>query len=288
MGFYPPASLVRDAQRHAVDVLPPDVGRSDALCTLEGGSVRVGLGYIRGVGEIPARALVEEREAGGPFRTVQDLAQRAPLDRPALEALAASGACDGFGWPRRQLLWRLGLAPRAVRVARDSVQLALPLEPQTTVPDLPELTEWEQMLTDYRLTSLSVDRHPMELLRSHLPAGTVSAAELAKVGNGEEIAVAGLVIARQRPQTANGVVFMLLEDEHAQVNLIVPPSVYDRHRASVRGEPLVLARGRYELNGRNRNVVVSELVSLAGLARRAAGDAEVRSSLPSAHSFGRR
>ena len=288
MGFYPPASLVRDAQRHAVEVLPPDVGRSDALCTLEGGSVRVGLGYIRGVGEAPARALVDEREAGGPFRTVQDLAQRAPLDRPALEALAASGACDSFGWPRRQLLWRLGLAPRAVRVARDSVQLALPLEPQTTVPDLPELTEWEQMLTDYRLTSLSVDRHPMELLRSHLPAGTVSAGELAKVGSGEEIAVAGLVIARQRPQTANGVVFMLLEDEHAQVNLIVPPSVYDRHRASVRGEPLVLARGRYELNGRNRNVVVSELVSLAGLARRAAGDAEVRSSLPSAHSFGRR
>jgi error-prone DNA polymerase len=288
MGFYPPASLVRDAQRRDVEVLPPDIARSDALCTLEGDSVRVGLAYIRGVGEDAARALVGEREAGGSFRTVQDLAQRAPLDRPALEALAASGACDSFGWPRRQLLWRLGLAPRAVRVARDSVQLALPLEPQTVVPDLPELSEWEQMLADYRLTSLSVDRHPMELLRSHLPAGTVSAGELATVGNGEKVAVAGLVIARQRPQTANGVVFMLLEDEHAQVNLIVPPAVYDRHRASVRGEPLVLARGRYELNGRNRNVVVSELVSLGGLARRAAGDAEVRSSLPSAHSFGRR
>ena len=288
MGFYPPASLVRDAQRRDVEVLPPDIARSDALCTLEGDSVRVGLAYIRGVGEDAARAVVEEREAGGSFRTVQDLAQRAPLDRPALEALAASGACDSFGWPRRQLLWRLGLAPRAVRVARDSVQLALPLEPQTVVPDLPELSEWEQMLADYRLTSLSVDRHPMELLRSHLPAGTVSAGELATVGNGEKVAVAGLVIARQRPQTANGVVFMLLEDEHAQVNLIVPPAVYDRHRASVRGEPLVLARGRYELNGRNRNVVVSELVSLGGLARRAAGDAEVRSSLPSAHSFGRR
>ena len=288
MGFYPPASLVRDAQRRDVEVLPPDIARSDALCTLEGDSVRVGLAYIRGVGEDAARAVVEEHEAGGSFRTVQDLAQRAPLDRPALEALAASGACDSFGWPRRQLLWRLGLAPRAVRVARDSVQLALPLEPQTVVPDLPELSEWEQMLADYRLTSLSVDRHPMELLRSHLPAGTVSAGELATVGNGEKVAVAGLVIARQRPQTANGVVFMLLEDEHAQVNLIVPPAVYDRHRASVRGEPLVLARGRYELNGRNRNVVVSELVSLGGLARRAAGDAEVRSSLPSAHSFGRR
>jgi error-prone DNA polymerase len=288
MGFYPPASLVRDAQRRNVEVLPPDVGRSDALCTLEHDSVRVGLAYIRGMGEEAARAFVAERELGGPFRSVQDLAQRAPLERPALEALAASGACDGFGWPRRQLLWRLGLAPRAVRVARDSVQLALPLEPQTIVPELPEQSEWEQMLADYRLTSLSVDRHPLELLRQHLPAGVLSTAELAEAENGEQVAVAGLVIARQRPETANGIVFMLLEDEHAQVNLIVPPNVYDRHRSSVRGEPLVLARGRYEVNGSNRNVVVAELVSLAGLARRAAGDAEVRSSLPSAHSFGRR
>jgi error-prone DNA polymerase len=289
MGFYPPTSLVRDGQRRGVGVLPPDVNASGATCSLEGDAVRVGLAYVKGVGEEPAHALVAEREENGPFRTVQDLAVRAPVDRAALEALAASGACDAFGWPRRQLLWRLGLAPRAASVhARNAVQLALPLEPQTEIPELPEQTAWERMLADYRLTSVSIDTHPLDLLRSHLPAGVLSSLELDRLEDGAEVSVAGLVVARQRPATANGIVFMLLEDEHAQINLIVPPPVYERHRAAVRSEPLVLARGRYEVNGRNRNVVVFELVSLSPLARRAANDAEVRSSLPSGHSFGRR
>ena len=206
-----------------------------------------------------------------------------------MEALAASGACDSFGWPRRQLLWRLGLATRSTGATRGAeAQLALPLEPQTEIPVLPEQSPWERMLADYRLTSLSVDTHPLDLLRPHLPAGVSSSLELGGLENGTEVSVAGLVVARQRPSTANGVVFMLLEDEHAQINLIVPPAVYDRYRAAVRGEPLVLARGRYEVNGRNRNVVVFELVSLGPLARRAANDAEVRSSLPSGHNFGRR
>jgi error-prone DNA polymerase len=289
MGFYPPTSLVRDGQRRGVGVLPPDVNASGATCSLERDAVRVGLAYVKSVGEEPARALVAEREANGPFRTVQDLAVRAPVDRPALEALAASGACDGFGWPRRQLLWRLGLAPRSTGPARGvESQLALPLEPQTEIPELPEQTAWERMLADYRLTSVSVDTHPLDLLRPHLPADVVSSIELGRLEDGTEVSVAGLVVARQRPATANGIVFMLLEDEHAQINLIVPPPVYERHRAAVRGEPLVLARGRYEVNGRNRNVVVFELVSLGPLARRAANDAEVRSSLPSGHNFGRR
>jgi error-prone DNA polymerase len=289
MGFYPPASLVRDGQRRSVEVLPPDVNVSAATCTLERGAVRVGLAYVKGVGEEPAQALVGEREKAGSFRTVQDLAVRAPVDRAALEALAASGACDSFGWPRRQLLWRLGLAPRAASgPARSAVQLALPLEPQTEIPELPEQSPWERMLADYRLTSLSVDTHPLDLLRPHLPAGVVSSLELGGLEDGAEVSVAGLVVARQRPSTANGVVFMLLEDECAQMNIIVPPPVYDRYRAAVRGEPLLLARGRYEVNGRNRNIVAFELASLGPLARRAANDAEVRSSLPSGHSFGRR
>ena len=102
------------------------------------------------------------------------------------------------------------------------------------------------------------------------------------------MAIAGLVVARQRPATANGVVFLLLEDEHGQVNLIVPPQVYDRYRALVRGEPLLLARGRFERIDRNRNVLVAELSSLAPLARRVANDAEVRGAMPAAHHFGGR
>jgi error-prone DNA polymerase len=97
-----------------------------------------------------------------------------------------------------------------------------------------------------------------------------------------------MAIARQRPATANGVVFMLLEDEHGQVNLVVPPPVYERYRAVVRGEPLLLARGTFERRDRNRNLVVSELESLAPLARRVANEAEVSSALPPAHHFGHR
>ena len=290
MGFYPPASLVRDAQRRGVEVLPPDVNLSAARCRLRTGAVRVGLGYVKGLGETPAVALVEEREAGGAFGSVADLARRAPLDRPALEALVASGACDSFGWPRRQLLWRLGLAPRSASTGDggESRQLALPLEPTSEIPELTEQTPWERMLADYRLTSLSVGLHPLELLRPHLPGEVLSSAELEEAPHGARVAVAGLAVARQRPATASGVVFMLIEDEHGQVNLIVPPPVYDRYRALVRGEPLLLARGRFERIDRNRNVLVSELVSLAPLARRVADDAEVRGAMPAAHHFGTR
>jgi error-prone DNA polymerase len=290
MGFYPPASLVRDAQRHCVEVLPPDVNQSADKCRIEGDAVRVGLGYIKGLSEEPAKAFVEERERGGSFRSVVELAQRAPLDRPALEALVVSGACDSFGWPRRQLLWRLGLAPRSASVgARGSErQLALPLEPTSEIPDLMEQTPWERMLADYRLTSLSVGTHPLELLRPHLPGEVVTSLELQELENKAPVAIAGLVIARQRPATANGIVFMLLEDEHGQVNLVVPPPVYESHRALVRGEPLLLARGRYERYERNRNVVVEEFVTLGPLARRAAYEAEVVAAMPRAHHFGGR
>ncbi|MET1008664.1 MAG: error-prone DNA polymerase, partial [Gaiellaceae bacterium] len=290
MGFYPPASLVRDAQRRGVEVLPPDVNRSAAKCRLQHGLVRVGLGYVKGLGETPAAALVEERETGGAYGSVADLARRAPLDRPGLEALVASGACDSFGWPRRQLLWRLGLVPRSTSAGDggESRQLALPLEPTSEIPELAEQTPWERMLADYRLTSLSVGLHPLELLRPHLPGEVLSSAELEEAVHGARVAVAGLAVARQRPATASGVVFMLIEDEHGQVNLIVPPPVYDRFRALVRGEPLLLARGRFERIDRNRNVLVSELVSLSPLARRVADDAEVRGAMPAAHHFGSR
>jgi error-prone DNA polymerase len=289
MGFYPPASLVRDAQRRGVEVLPPDVNRSAAGCRIQAGAVRVGLGYIKGLGEAPAVALVAEREESGVFGSVADLARRAPLDRPALEALVASGACDSFGWPRRQLLWRLGLTPRPTSAARGTnKQLALPLEPTSEIPELAEQTPWERMLADYSLTSLSVGLHPLELLRPHLPGEVLSSLELEEAAHGSRVAIAGLVVARQRPATASGVVFLLLEDEHGQMNLIVPPPVYDRYRALVRGEPLLLARGRFERIERNRNVLVSDFASLAPLARRVADDAEVRGAMPAAHHFGGR
>jgi error-prone DNA polymerase len=283
MGFYPPSSLVRDAQRRSVEVGPPHVNASAARCTVQDGSVRIGLGYIRGIGEAEAEALASDQ----PYSGVADLARRASAGTDALEALVASGACDEWG-PRRELLWRLGVTPRGETAAGGARQLALPLEPTAEIPTLSPQTNWEQMLADYRHTGISVGLHPLALLRPELPPACVASNELHDVAHGARVEVAGLAVARQRPSTAKGIVFMLLEDEHGQMNLIIPPPVYDAHRAIVRGEPLLLARGRFERVGRNENVLVDELESLGPLARRAANDAEVRAALPGAHHFGHR
>jgi error-prone DNA polymerase len=287
MGFYPPATLVRDGQRRGVETRPPDVNLSEAGCTIEEGAVRVGLKYVTGLGEDDAEAVAAQR----PYSSVRELAQRTGLSQDELRALAESGACDCFCLPRRELLWQLGLVPRPASVpgtGGEAKQLALPLEPTVETPELPEPTVWERMLTDYRTTSLSVGFHPLELLRPHLPRGTLSSEQLRGLAHGENVQFAGLVVARQRPATANGVVFMLLEDERAQVNLIVMPQVYERFRAMVRSEPLLLVRGRYEHADRNRNILVAELASLAPLARSLTDGADVHAALPRAHHFGHR
>jgi error-prone DNA polymerase len=291
MGFYPPATLVRDWVRHGIEVRPPDLSRSVARCEIEEDAIRIGLKYVQGLSEDGAEALVEERDRNGPYSSLRDLAQRVTVREDELRALVESGACDCFGLRRRELLWQLGLVPRPASVpgtGGEAKQLALPLEPTVATPELPEPTVWERMLADYRTTSLSVGVHPLELLRPHLPPGTLSSEELLVQPNRAQVQVAGLVVARQRPATANGVVFMLLEDEFAQVNLIVPPTTYERYRAVVRGEPLLLARGRFEHENRTRNVLVRELVSLAPLARRLTDEADVHASLPRAHHFGHR
>ncbi len=287
MGFYPPASLVRDAQRRGVEVRPPHVNLSEARCSIEKGAVRIGLEYIASIGEDDAKALAE----AAPFESVVELAQRTSLSHDGLESLIASGACDSLGQSRRALLWELGLVPRSQNVpgsGGEERQLALPLDPTAETPELRAPTEWEEMLANYRQTSLSVDVHPMELLRPHLPAGVLSSHELCLAPDRARVAVAGMAIARQRPATANGVVFMLLEDEFGQVNLIVPPPVYERHRAIVRGEPLILAHGIFERVDRNQNVVVSRLETLAPIARKLSGASDLVSALPDAHHFGHR
>ena len=291
MGFYPPATLVRDAQRHGVEVLPVDVNLSGACCVVEWSAVRIGLNYIASIGKDEAEALVAERDVNGPYRDIADLARRSQLSYDGLEALVKGGACDGFWRPRRDLLWELGLVFRAPSVPGtegEMKQLPLELEPTAQTPALRDLTRWERMLADYRHTSMSIQTHPLALLRPHLPSGTLSSEELHAECHGRQVAFAGMTIARQRPSTAKGIVFMLLEDEHGQVNLIVPSAVYERHRATVRAEPLILARGRYERVGDNRNVLVSTLESLSPLARRVAEDDTVWESLPRPHSFGHR
>jgi error-prone DNA polymerase len=303
MGFYPPDALVHEAQRRGIEVRAPDVNCSDVECTLGGdGSVRVGLGYVRGVREREVRALVGAREAAGPFRSLSDLASRAGAGAAALELLAWSGACDsvvadrsaagspaaggtcelppspaaggtcethpstaaGGASARRLALWQLGVSTPG-RGVPGGVQLALPLD-LPAPPPLRELSQWEAMLADYGTTGLTVQAHPMALLRSRLPNGTVHSRDLDRLRHGTRLRIGGMVVARQRPGTAGGIVFVLLEDEFGTINLIVPPPVYERHRLLVRTEPLLLVEGkleRFAAAGGAINVLVDRVGSIA-------------------------
>jgi len=294
MGFYPPDALIHDAQRKGVEVLAADVNASTVQCHVEeGGRVRLGLAYVSGVRAEEVAALVAARAADGPFQSAADLAARAGAGRPALERLAWAGACDLLEpGGRRAALWRLGVATPARRLA-DGVQLSLPLD-SPGAPELPALDAWQAMLADYETTGLTLRDHPLALLRQALPAGTVSSRALGELHHGTSVRVGGLVVARQRPGTAAGVVFMLLEDEHGTINLIVPAPVYERCRPIVRAEPLVLATGRLERHaaaGGALNVLVRSLGALEAPSRPSAevkdfsGAGDFRAVAPAAMSF---
>jgi error-prone DNA polymerase len=278
MGFYPPDALVHEAQRRGLEVLPPDVNASELDCSVETtgavpGSegqppVRVGLGYVAEVAEADASEVVAERRRGGAYRDIGDLAGRSGASRGALLRLAWAGACDRLapgvnslaiaeGASRRPALWQAGAAARAAR-AEDGTQLALPLDGSPS-PALPELGPWERAVADYRMTGMTLGEHPMELMRPQLDERIATSAGVARTRHGAAIRVAGMVVARQRPATAKGVVFMLLEDELGTVNLIVPPPVAERCRIAVRSAGFVIARGRLEHREGTTNVVVSSV-----------------------------
>jgi error-prone DNA polymerase len=238
--------------------------------------VRLGLGYIKGALAQEVRELVAERERGGPFRDLGDLAARSPTRRGTFEQLAWTGACDsllaeGDGHPearRRLALWQLGIAAPADSVGEE-VQLALPIE-LPHPPHLRPLDRWQRVLADYATSGVVVDDHVMAILRPRLvdasganPVVPVTSAQLSGLPHGRAVTVAGMVIARQRPGTAKGTMFLLFEDEWGTVNLIVPGAVYERHRPLARAEPLLLARGRLERSPSGvLNVLVRELAPL--------------------------
>jgi len=291
MGFYPPDSLVHEAQRRGIRVAAPNANRSRVLCHVEPEegdlTVRIGLGYVKGVRGEEMEALVAERERGGPYRGIAELASRSGAGAPSLERLAWAGALDGIPpedeAERREALWRVGVTAAGHGV-RGGAQLGLPLEPPQP-PELEPLGEWEKLVADYRSTGIALGRHPMELMRPGLGSRVSSSADLERLDDGAAVEVAGVVIARQRPETARGVTFMLLEDERGAVNLVVPGKVYDRHRALVRNAPLLRARGRLEHREGTIAVLVSALHPLEPTQPAAE---RLRAAIPAGHSFGRR
>ncbi|HEY1286259.1 MAG TPA: error-prone DNA polymerase [Solirubrobacterales bacterium] len=302
-----------------------EIGPSAGEAELRGGLVvRIGLGYVKGVREEEMESLVEERERAG-YRGIADLASRSGAGRDGLERLAWAGALDNLvattrrragkspisslsdpSAKRREALWETGVAATGARHA-EGTQMALPLE-TPGAPSLQPLGEWGEAIADYRSTGMTLGAHPMALMRGGLEPGLLRSTDLERIADGASVEVAGMVVARQRPDTAKGIVFMLIEDERGTVNLIVPPPVYDRFRAEVRAAPLVRARGRLERREGTTNVLVAELGELEEpepaprtppdvsrrrerrdgheLRRRAV--AELRAVAPAGHSFGRR
>ncbi|HEY7048458.1 MAG TPA: error-prone DNA polymerase [Jatrophihabitantaceae bacterium] len=275
MGFYSPQSLVHDAKRHGVDTRRPDINRSAAGASLEKDdgpvqcdrcpehaqaqpAVRLGLQGVRTIGTELAEAIVAERDANGPFTSMADLSRRVGLSGDQVEALATAGAFDSFGASRRAALWGAG----AAATARPG-QLELATFDESATPELPIMTEPEELLADMWATTVTPERYPTSLIRDRLDAlGIIPAAQLAGVKDHARITVGGVVTHRQRPSTAHGVTFINLEDETGMVNIVCHASTWDRYRRVARQAGGLVVRGRIEKTDEVINVVAQEIEPL--------------------------
>ncbi|MFZ5567760.1 MAG: error-prone DNA polymerase [Pseudomonadota bacterium] len=264
MGFYGPAQLVQDAQRHGVEVRPPDVLHSDWDCTLEPPTegdrpaVRLGLRLLSGIGQASAERIVAARTAQ-PFINTEDLALRAALDAKELKALASADALLSLSGHRRQQVWdasALHAAPALLREAPvDEDWLELPAAP-----------EGEEIVFDYAATGLTLRRHPLALLREQLRAQRLQTAqELGALPDGRLVRACGLVLTRQQPGTAKGVVFVTLEDETGTVQVIVWKALRDKQRQTLLRARLLAVYGTWQRQGEVCHLIAGHLQDLTPL-----------------------
>jgi error-prone DNA polymerase len=294
MGFYAPAQIVRDAEEHGVEVRPVDINRSDLWTLLEDGAraaervwerhseqrqdirstkaVRLGFAEIKGLKQEHATILMARRGTG--YGSVRDLWLRTGLPVASLEVLAEADAFRSIGLSRRKALWAVkGLA------GTDGAQ-TLPLFEQAGLPapahgeaqsDLPMMQQGEDVIHDYRTMSYSLKAHPMSFVRARLDRrGTIRCKDLGSFRNGQRVEVAGLVLVRQRPGTASGVVFATLEDESGIANIVIWSAAFEKYRRTILAAKLLAVRGRLQIEGLVIHVVAesftdmtSELVALA-------------------------
>jgi error-prone DNA polymerase len=273
MGFYAPAQIVGDARRHGVEVRPPDINRSDWDCTLEaaaeGMALRLGLRQIKGLAAADAEALVAARGDG--FAGVGEIARRCGLAAKALAALARADGFRSLGLDRRQALWAVRALPG------QPPPLLAAIDPGAASPEpavqLPAATPGEQVAEDYRALRLSLKAHPLALLRDRLERdGTVSSEAIGRTRHGRRIRTAGIVITRQRPGTASGVIFVTLEDEFGHANLIVWPKVFERFRKEVLRSTLMAVAGPVQREGQVVHVLAEEIRDLTPLLGSLASD----------------
>ncbi|MCP3162252.1 error-prone DNA polymerase [Myxococcus qinghaiensis] len=259
MGFYAPHTLVADAQRHGVEVRPVDVKCSRWDCTLEDGgkALRLGLRMVNGLGESAGRRVEAGRGEGYP--DVGSLARRARIPRHELTRLALAGALGSLCGSRRKALWDIqALGPL------DSDDLFFGMSMDGTEVELPSMDVFARVCADYDTVGLSLEKHPLELLRPTLKKlGAVTAEGLKQVSSGKTVSVGGMMICRQRPPTARGMCFISLEDETGIANLVVPPDVYERCRKEIHGALFIVGQGVLERSGKVTNVKTKFVQSLS-------------------------
>jgi len=263
MGFYSASQLTQDVRRHGVEVRAVDVNQSDWDCTLEiTGSaqpaLRLGLRQVKGLPETAGRTIVEARSAG-PYRSIQPLLERSALNRRELSALAAAGALKSLEGHRHRARW-------AVAGVEKPTELFPSMERYEAVPMLRRPTEGQNIVADYKHLGLTLERHPMELIRKRLDRfNYVSAGELAGLRTGGRIKVAGLVITKQRPGTASGVTFVTLEDESGCINLIVWKKIADEQRGVLLHARLMGVDGELQIEGKVIHVIARRLIDHSAL-----------------------
>ncbi len=273
MGFYAPAVLVKDAQRHGLRVKPIDVQVSDWPCRIEHErdgslSLRMGLGYAMGLRRQTSEAVVMSRERDGHFRSVEDLVLRVPLlnrkERTLLAQIGALNQLDGIGH-RRDALWQVERAGKleGPLLRQRSEWLRDDFE---TLP-LNQMNAEERLVADYSGTGLTIGKHPMQYRRAELrQQGILSAYELRARKDGEPVKTAGCVIARQRPGTAKGFIFISLEDETGIANVIVTPNLYEQQRFVVTRSKFLLVEGPLQNQDGVIHVKAARLTALADAA----------------------
>ncbi len=260
MGFYAPAQIVRDAREHGVEVRAVDAGRSAWDCTVEDGSLRLGMRLVRGMREEEAGKIVEAVKRHGPFASIQDLRRASGVRVSTLRQLASADAFGSMGLDRQAAMWQIaGIHDEEMPLfehagAQDAKE-----------ESLPRIPEPRKVVGDYASVGLSLRAHPVSFIRDRLAArGAVPAAEIRDASrwpHGASTGVGGIVLVRQRPGTASGIVFMTIEDETGVANLIIRPHIYERYRSAARHGVMVLARGTVERQGDVVHVLVRSIES---------------------------
>ena len=269
MGFYPVETIKEDARRFGVPFLNPCVNLSGVKCSSHNGPVLLGLGKVKDVGEESARTIVEERERHGSYTGAGDLVRRTGLKPQAVHSLVMAGAFDRVAANRREALWDAGLPVRPPR----NGQRALPLTTGDNVPELADFTAHERMAGEYAVMGIYPRGHVMEFVRPTLGPDVLRASEIDNLPEGQKVLVAGWPVARQHPRGMEGTVFVTIEDETGDVQLIVWPRVFARYKREL-GNSVLLASGVVSRHDGTTNVTVSSVRTL-----------DVGARMPDAHDW---